>query len=101
MTSSSEEAISIIPSMVIIIFGGLLSILGVKHILIGNASSTFTLNLGKNSLKLTKLTQGVVVVIIGALILVVGLCKIPTKKTHTTETKTTITYPNGTYETAD
>jgi len=101
MNSSTEEAISILPSILIIIFGGLISLLGIGHILKGKASSTFTLSSGNKSLKLTKLTQGAVVVIIGALILVVGLCKIPTKKTQITETRTTITHPNGNYETAD
>ena len=84
----SEEAewASTIVAIIIVIAGGLISLLGVyivsrRH----RGSSDVAIKIGpKLEMKMTKLTQGVVIVLLGVIVLVVGLLYLPSNKTKRT-----------------
>lgn len=89
--TSHEETTSIVVPIVISLIGGIIAILGIFIAAKGGrASSNLEIKFGENKkLTLTRLTQGVVIVIIGAAILIAGLYNLPTtKKEKTVKAKT-------------
>ncbi len=86
-----EESTSIVVPLIISALGGAVAILGVLLAARGGrAASGLRITFGKDkTLTLTKLTQGVVIVLIGAAILIAGLYNLPkTKKEETIKAKT-------------
>lgn len=77
--TTHEEATSSVVAVVISVLGGAIAILGILVAAKGgSARSNFKITFGeKKTLTLTKLTQGVVIVLVGAAILIVGLYNLP------------------------
>lgn len=88
--TTREETISFIVPLVISLLGGIVAILGIYVAAKGGrGTSNLRITFGKHkTLSLTKLTQGVVIVFIGAAILTAGLYNLPgTKKEETIKAK--------------
>ena len=77
--TTREETTSTVVALVICVIGGIIAILGIIVAARGGrASSNLEIKFGENkTLKLSKLTQGVVIVLIGAAILIAGLYNLP------------------------
>lgn len=89
--TTREESASPSVATAIALLGGAIAILGVfVAVRGGKASSNLEIKFGPDrTLKLTKLTQGVVIVLIGAAILIAGIYNLPkTTKEETMKAKT-------------
>lgn len=77
--TTHEETTSTVVALVICVIGGIIAILGIIVAARGGrASSNLEIKFGENkTLKLSKLTQGVVIVLAGAAILFAGLYNLP------------------------
>jgi len=89
--TTHEETTSTVVALVICVIGGVIAILGIVVAAKGGrASSDLEIKFGENkTLKLSKLTQGVVIVLVGAAVLIAGLYNLPkTTKQETIKAKT-------------
>lgn len=95
--TTHEETTSIVVPLIISLIGGAVASLGIYLAAKGGrAASNLRITFGANrTVTLTRLTQGVVIVLIGATILVAGLYNLPKVKKEETIKAKTIEEQNG------